>query len=423
MRLKSVLNTDAFDIRRYREIYDMSKAIQQTAEKGKEILPTFPDLLGDIWASLFKMRPEIKEKIPKGMEANKVLMEKNFSDPRFQDFREFTRLDDLSAALGTVSLGEAIYQWLEEARNQNQKLQEAFQKAQEARHQKSKKDDSDAGKKQRQEAQKTLTKALKEIAELLKQEGNGSSFQQAIIHAIQETQDTKKGLEMLVGGIKPGDGPAELKKIPLRDQLALAEKIKNTKKLNEIAKWTGRFKQIARKKQKSKKADSFTRNGVSLGNQVERLLPLELGLYTTAETELDFLRRFSEGVTMVYLQRDKETLGKGPIILCLDQSSSISKLDDQAKGFALAMMSVARKQKRDFALILFSREIKAFKYPKGKISTKEMIDFATTFLGGGTRFDRPLEKAIEILNESRFKKADIIFVTDGEAELGSKYIE
>lgn len=78
MRLKSVLNTDAFDIRRYREIYDMSKAIQQTAEKGKEILPTFPDLLGDIWASLFKMRPEIKEKIPKGMEANKVLMEKNF---------------------------------------------------------------------------------------------------------------------------------------------------------------------------------------------------------------------------------------------------------------------------------------------------------------------------------------------------------
>jgi len=423
MRLKSVLNTDAFDVRRYREIYEMSNSIQQVAKKGKGLLPTFPDLLGDIWASLFKMRPEIKEKIPKGMEANKVLMEKNFSDPRFQDFREFTRLDDLSAALGTVSLGEAIYQWLEEAKSQNQKLQEAFQKAKDAQHQKSKKDDSEVGKKQRQEAQKNLTKALKEIAELLKQEGNGSSFQEAIMHAIQETHDTKKGLEMLVSGIKPGDGPAELKKIPLRDQMALAEKIKNTKKLKEIAKWAGRFKQIARKKQKSKKADSFTRNGVSIGNQVERLLPLELGLYTTAETEMDFLRRFCEGTTMMYDQRGEETLGRGPVILCLDQSSSMRGLDDQAKGFALALMSVAKKQRRDFALVLFSTNVKTLKYPKGKVSPNEMVDLATIFLGGGTRFDRPLEKAVEILNESHFKKADVVFVTDGEANLGNKFID
>jgi len=52
-----------------------------------------------------------------------------------------------------------------------------------------------------------------------------------------------------------------------------------------------------------------------------------------------------------------------------------------------------------------------------------MVDLATIFLGGGTRFDRPLEKAVEILNESHFKKADVVFVTDGEANLGNKFID
>ncbi len=71
-------------------------------------------------------------------------------------------------------------------------------------------------------------------------------------------------------------------------------------------------------------------------------------------TKIDFLRRFVEGQTMIFEQKGKEELGKGPIILCLDQSGSMRNLDAQAKGFTLALMSIARRQKRDFCLILFS---------------------------------------------------------------------
>ena len=43
-----------------------------------------------------------------------------------------------------------------------------------------------------------------------------------------------------------------------------------------------------------------------------------------------------------------------------------------------------------------------------------MISLAQTFLGGGTNFALPLERAMNVINESRFKQADLVFVTDGE---------
>ena len=45
------------------------------------------------------------------------------------------------------------------------------------------------------------------------------------------------------------------------------------------------------------------RSGVTLGNDIERLLPMELGLYMHPITKNDFLRRFVEGQTMMYEQK------------------------------------------------------------------------------------------------------------------------
>ena len=53
----SVLNTDAFDKRRFKEVYKMSQGLQKLSVDGE--LPTFEALLGDIWASLYKMKPEL----------------------------------------------------------------------------------------------------------------------------------------------------------------------------------------------------------------------------------------------------------------------------------------------------------------------------------------------------------------------------
>ncbi len=240
--------------------------------------------------------------------------------------------------------------------------------------------------------------------------------------AAQETRQVKANLMTLVGGVVSGSGEAELKKVPLRDQISLAEKIASDKRFLEIAEWAGRFKQIAIKKQKSKHTTGTERKGVITGDVIERLLPMELGMYRHPATKTDFLRRFAEKQTMMYERSGKDTIGKGPIVLCLDQSGSMRKLDSQSKGFALALISITKKQKRDFCLILFSTRTIVKVYEKGKINSDAMIDLAQNFLSGGTNFNLPLTKAVLIIEDSKFKKADLIFITDGEDSLKESFI-
>nr|WP_246021036.1 hypothetical protein [Paenibacillus lentus] len=161
---------------------------------------------------------------------------------------------------------------------------------------------------------------------------------------------------------------SELKKVPLKDQLILAERLSHDKKMKDIARWAGRMKVIANRKQRSKYKDAINRNGIKQGNAVEQLLPMELGSYASPTTRMDFLRRYVEGQTLQYDTKGPEQLGKGPIILCLDQSGSMRGRDTISKGFALALMSIARKQRRDFAWIPFSSHAAdPLIYERGKI--------------------------------------------------------
>jgi len=101
----------------------------------------------------------------------------------------------------------------------------------------------------------------------------------------------------------------------------------------------------------------------------------------------------------------------------------VYKLDTQSKGFTLALMSIARKQRRDFCLIVFSTRTQIFNYVKGNIKTADIFNLAQIFLGGGTDFTLPLDEAVNVINESRFKQADVIFVTDGENEVEESFLE
>ncbi|MBD7982978.1 hypothetical protein H9649_00175 [Sporosarcina sp. Sa2YVA2] len=74
-------------------------------------------------------------------------------------------------------------------------------------------------------------------------------------------------------------------------------------------------------------------------------------------------------------------------------------------------------------MILFSTRTQIFQYEKGKIKGADMVRFAQTFLGGGTNFALPLDKAMKVINESRFKQADVVFVTDGEDRLKDSILE
>lgn len=423
---QSVINTDSFDRRRFQKNYNMSRKLQELSEFEKPI-PTFEALLSDIWSTFYKMTPELKDikDIHGSFRTNYSLMNQMLNDSEFNKHHEYTKLDELSSAVATIKFGEKTKEWLDEQRQQNKELDQKLQHIQSMQRQLEKQEKENGAGQENPQLEDDLEEALKDVHKSVDQaiQNNNDSFSQKLTQAMKDTKEIKDEVKTLLGGTEPGSGEAALQKTPLREQLKLAEKIAANEHLKAIAKWAGRFKEIAKQKQKSMYKDSIERSGVTIGNNIERLLPSELSLYNHEATKLDFLRRFAEGQTMQYDTKAKETLGKGPIILCLDQSGSMIKLDEQSKGFALALMSIAKRQKRDFCYIPFSTKVETYRYPKGKITTSEMIQLSEVFLGGGTDFQLPLTQALKVIKESRFKQSDIVFVTDGEARLKSNFLE
>lgn len=452
----SVLNTDSFDKRRFGQIYDMSQVLQEI-ERNEEN-PLFKELLGDIWASLYKVNPELKdpEEMEDHLQINRQLMDRAMNEETYERFRQSTKLDDLQSAIATISFGKKTSVWLEEQKRKNEEIKEQMEQIQELmkklqqkqQEQSDQQEDNDEEKNDQQTEEsdneegddetqqqdrdgnsdllaQSLDQAMSQLASQLSEalDGNSNSFSVAMNQAVKDTEETKKDMESLFGGVHAGRGQNDLKKMPLRDKIYLAEVLSKNRKVKEIARWAGKFTRIAQTKQKSKYRHSTEQSGVEQGDDLERLLPSELVLYKNKKTKKEFLRRFSEKETLQYEQKGKETLGRGSIILCLDQSVSMNHLETESKGFALALMSIAKRQRRDFAYIPFSSNALVKQFPKGKIKTNEMIEMARSFLNGGTNFAHPLEKSLKVIKKDRFKDADIIFITDGKDYVNTSFLE
>lgn len=399
---QSVLNTDSFDRRRFEQIKDMSMKISEVERKGTETFPTLGPLLGDVWAGLFKMSPKLLEETPPEMQMNRVLMERVMNEEAYHELREFTRLDDIASALGTVRYSETISNWIDEQVRKDQEWRKKI----------------DEGATGNQDAMEQAIEALQQALE-----AKGGQLSTALQQAGNQAREDKGSLLSIFGGLQAGSGDAELKKVPLREQIRFGETLAQNKKLKEIADWAGRLKVIAQKKQRSKTQQSTNRSGVTMGNRPDQLLPSELLLLSHPATKLDSLRRYAEGQMLQYDLKGQEHLGKGPIVLCLDQSGSMDRQDTRSKGFALAMMSIARKQRRDFALIPFSGSAdKPLIYERGKISVQDMVQLAERFRGGGTNFEAPLKQAAKVVEQNRFNKADVVFFTDGEASVSEHFL-
>jgi uncharacterized protein with von Willebrand factor type A (vWA) domain len=116
-----------------------------------------------------------------------------------------------------------------------------------------------------------------------------------------------------------------------------------------------------------------------------------------------------------------EPQGQGPIIVALDESDSMTSgcegltREIWSKAVMLALLSIARLQRRDFAVIHFSgaQDLKVSLFPKGEAKPAEVIACANFFYGGGTVFEPWMNKALEFVDGAQFEKADVICISDG----------
>lgn len=465
MKTPGVVYTDRYDRRVFTELSGKAPVVQQLSERGAKELAVFPQLLTDLWASLFKADPLLKAKtqVRPVEQMGRAVVEKLLGTQQYQELREYTTLDEFATTMALPILGEAALQILVQKKQPLQKLQqqqgEADQKEQEAQaaaqaasnaqaeaDEAEAEGDPQAGQKQQQvrqaqakaeqaaqnaqQAQMNFEQAqelLEQQTQSLMQEVSEGQFEEqmrramrkAAKEALEKTEETSKLLD--AWGVEPG----EIQKLSFEEKLALAQKLRSSRKLKEIAKLAGRFRRLAVAKQKektSRRAGVVT--NIKRGRDLRRLIPSERRLLAHPFLRLKFLRRYATNSLFVYELEDKETKGEGPVIFCLDQSGSISEEQEiWMKAVALGIYQAADYRSRDFIYIHYGGPrdpLYVVRLRTGQARYQDLVRIAEYSLGGGTDFEKPLAEARKYIEQGL--PADIVFMTDGHCAVRGDFL-
>ena len=167
---------------------------------------------------------------------------------------------------------------------------------------------------------------------------------------------------------------------------------------------------------------------MEIGNDLEKVLSSELVNLRHPVLKKQFQRKFMEGQLLQYQLIGREKAGKGPIVCCVDSSGSMGGDSELwAKAVAMSLLEIAQMQKRSFAVIFFGSEsdpLEIIEVHKGDQNVLDkVVRIAEYFLNGGTDFEKPLNAAMELIEKIEFRKADIVFVTDGYCGVSDEWLE
>ena len=447
------IDNDAYDRRVWGHLRAESPSLRELEEKGGTLLPHFGSLLQDVFCLLFKYNINYRadsDVLPSAM-LNKKFLHAIHQGAQYDFLREQTLLNEAHAGLSTLILGERLLTLVREekflTRRDMRDLWD-IQKQEELVGQKMEEYDnadtipedqmSEEGRKALQKAKERMggevqgaeallrhkTQQLKEDLKQIESQAT-NRLQAEAIKVAQELEDATEEAETW------GDTIGTGARTPPGQKLELGRRLAGNEKLKKLARMVGRMKFHAlalRKKVFERSSEELLE--IEQGDALHRLLPHELLTLHHPVLRKDFYRRFLDQELLQYSLRGVEEKGKGPMIVCLDGSSSMSgEKEIWSKAVTLTLLEIARKQRRLFRSICFSSADTPLQVldmnPRDRyeVETKTIMDLAEYFPGGGTDFQKPLDAALECLRQSRFKKGDIIFITDGECQVDPEWAE
>lgn len=132
-----------------------------------------------------------------------------------------------------------------------------------------------------------------------------------------------------------------------------------------------------------------------------------------------WLKDYASKSLLQYEMTGKEPAGKGPIIEVHDGSGSMAgEKFEWASSVALALLTIAQQEKRDFAGVEFgsAHQLKSWFFPKAQPpDPNEVLDYATHFYSGGTDTETGMREALRIIKEvPEFSTADVVVIADGD---------
>lgn len=444
------------DLMFYEDVVDTSPVMQNTIEMGKQILPTFEYMYQDIFLSLYKYKAKLlpESQIHMSTRINRKFAECYLNTPEYIKLRQTCRMDQFNAALGTEIIGNKLIKIVEEVMNNIKEQQEAIKKMQDLMKKEEEMDElldeneemdellqslianGQGGSSQAMELQQQMNDNLaskqmiqqlanqiaEEMDDLIEEDDIANEITtkagKAFDEASMQVAETSEMVEAW------GLGEGERCRVSYQNKKDAIEKIRKSPKLKELTDLIGRFKESAITEQKKKtKHGAVEISSVTVGKKIEDTLPSERLMLSNETTKSDFYNRYSEGRLLTYSKESNKSKNKGPIILCCDESGSMDgDRETWSKAFTMGVLEIAQIQKRDFAFIAYdSHANDPIILKKGEVSPNKVITICEEFLDGGTNFEAPLRKALDLIKDSTFKNADIIFVTDGDCSVSDKF--
>lgn len=436
---RSVFQIPAEQRMRFNDLVKKAHILQACCVEGEQLFTGFTNLVGDVWTAFYALHPKL---IPNGHEFDAMqaeFMKNLLNSSEYTRWHKLTAGDEFLSVLTAIAIADQLKSTLQNnhethhvtaqkgmaERSQayaNHQLEQLHKKVSAEQTTQAEKDKLVKKRDLMLRREQVARSNIDQINAMLRGQVTQMNEQQIdslITLSTKKAKQTKNDI-LSVGTM---DG-RKINQISLNDQLKLAHHIEQHQTLKKIADLAGRFRNIVQKKQKTKQRMTMERKDVTLGQEVSRLLPIELANFIAPSSKLDFLRRYGEQQTFVFDTHGKDNRGKGPIIICMDESSSMTSIKEESKAFCMALLMIARKKRRDFAIIPFAShigEVQVFK--KGRATLDELIYFSESFLGGGTNYEKPLRASLEILQKNEFNKADLLFVTDGSSFLSRSFIE
>lgn len=227
--------------------------------------------------------------------------------------------------------------------------------------------------------------------------------------AKQEIEDTKNAAEALGAGSDIGGGGG----VPTERVVNIWNNIRNNGLFRQIMNAAGRYMRMSVGLQRMKVSHGIDEVvGITKGDDVARMLPTESTTLATPELQVIWAQNYANKSLFQYDVQGTDTVGRGPIVVCIDESGSMCGDEIvNAKAIALALATIARKQKREFAVVRFD-------YDAELVEDTQSLEWLTSQRGGGTNYDRPLTLALDVIRGAKtMNKADIVFITDGQCSI------
>ena len=166
---------------------------------------------------------------------------------------------------------------------------------------------------------------------------------------------------------------------------------------------------------------------IETGDNLERLLPVELAMpedlffkrYATKELQ-QFSSPGKDKPKKTEEHRKDPRLTKGPIIVCIDTSGSMSGRPEKiAFSLLKQLLRMAKKQKRPCFLISFSVRSKSIDLANPR-NWGKLDNFLKNSFSGGTDGEQMLAEAIRVLQTGTFEMADVLIISDFEFPIPQK---